>query len=44
MSTAAKVIYITAKSFVNWKTGSAFPSLDTLEEYSGFRGRPLPKP
>lgn len=35
MSPAAAKIYITAKGFVNWKTGAAFPSLDTLEDYSG---------
>ena len=35
MSPTAAKIYITAKGFVNWKTGAAFPSLDTLEEYSG---------
>jgi hypothetical protein len=35
MSSPAKIIYVTAKAFVNWKSGTAFPSLDTLEEYSG---------
>jgi hypothetical protein len=35
MSAPAKIVYITAKAFVNWRTGAAFPSLDTLAEYSG---------
>lgn len=34
MSAPASKIYITAKSFLNWKTGAAFPSLDTLEKSS----------
>lgn len=35
MSLAAKALYPTIKAFTNWKDGRSFPSLDTLEEYSG---------
>jgi DNA-binding GntR family transcriptional regulator len=35
MSAPAKALYPTIKSFTNWKTGSSFPSVETMEEYSG---------
>jgi hypothetical protein len=35
MSPVSKSLYPTIKSFANWQTGSTFPSIDTLEEYSG---------
>src|SRR5687768_4272605 len=35
MSPNAKAIYPVIKAFVNWETGAAFPSIDTLEKYSG---------
>jgi len=35
MSLAAKALYPTIKAFTNWKDGRSFPSIDTLEEYSG---------
>ena len=35
MSPVSKSLYPTIKSFSNWQTGSTFPSIDTLEEYSG---------
>ena len=35
MSSNAKALYPVIKSFVNHESGSAFPSLDTLQEYSG---------
>lgn len=27
--------YVAVKSFTNWESGEAFPSIDTLQEYSG---------
>lgn len=35
MSPAAKALYPTIKAFSNQQDGRTFPSLDTLEEYSG---------
>lgn len=35
MSAPAKALYPTIKAFTNWKDGRSFPSIDTLEEYSG---------
>jgi len=35
MTPIAKSLYPVIKSFVNWKTGCSFPSVDTLVEYSG---------
>lgn len=35
MSPSAKSIYPVVKSFTNWESGSAFPSIDTLQELSG---------
>ena len=35
MSPASKALYPTIKAFTNWKDGRSFPSLDTLQEYSG---------
>ena len=35
MSAPAKALYPTIKSFTNWKTGHSFPSVETMEEYSG---------
>lgn len=35
MTPVAKSLYPVIKSFVNWKTGCSFPSIDTLVEYSG---------
>jgi DNA-binding transcriptional regulator GbsR (MarR family) len=35
MSPLAKALYPVIKSFTNWKTGHSFPSIETMEEYSG---------
>ena len=35
MSPSAKALYPVLKAFTNWKDGRAFPTLDTLQEYSG---------
>lgn len=35
MSPSAKAIYPVVKSYANWEHGGAFPSIDTLEQYSG---------
>jgi hypothetical protein len=35
MSTNARSLYPVIKAFTNWQDGTAFPSLDTLQEYSG---------
>jgi biotin operon repressor len=35
LSTNAKSLYPVVKAFINWESGSAFPSIDTLEAYSG---------
>lgn len=35
LSTNAKSVYPVIKAFINWESGSAFPSIDTIEQYSG---------
>jgi hypothetical protein len=35
MSANAKAVYPAIKAFVNWESGSAFPSIDTIERFSG---------
>lgn len=35
MSANAKAVYPAIKAFINWESGSAFPSIDTIERYSG---------
>lgn len=35
MSPQAKALYPVIKAFTNWQDGHAFPSFDTLQEYSG---------
>ena len=35
LTTNAKAIYPVVKAFANWETGSAFPSIDTLQHHSG---------
>lgn len=35
LSPNAKAIYPVIKTFVNWESGDAFPSIDTLEQFSG---------
>ena len=35
LSGSAAKIYPVIKAFINWESGSAFPSIDTLERYSG---------
>lgn len=35
MSGSAKAVYPVVKSYANWEHGGAFPSIDTLEQYSG---------
>lgn len=35
MSSNAKSLYPVIKAYINWESGSAFPSIDTLQEYSG---------
>ena len=39
MSPAARAVYPVIKAFTNWKDGYAFPSFDTLMEYSGLNSR-----
>jgi biotin operon repressor len=35
LSSNSKSLYPVIKAHINWESGSAFPSLDTLQEYSG---------
>lgn len=35
MSANAKAVYPVIKAFVNWESGESFPSIDTLQQYSG---------
>lgn len=35
MTPPARALYPVIKSFTNWKTGHSFPSVETMEEYSG---------
>lgn len=35
LSSNAKALYPVIKAYINWESGAAFPSIDTLQEYSG---------
>lgn len=35
LTSNSKSLYPVIKAYINWASGAAFPSLDTLEEYSG---------
>lgn len=35
LSSNSKSLYPVIKAYINWESGAAFPSIDTLEQYSG---------
>lgn len=35
LSSNSKSLYPVIKAYINWESGAAFPSIDTLQEYSG---------